>query len=98
MVFQWFFPNSGTMVNDGFGHEKTQKTRKTYRILRQIWVICKILPMHHFILSNLAVKSTNPDILVVVVAGYCSRFATIENIQWFSEAPSPLNGMVRGNH
>ena len=25
-------------------------------------------------------------------------FATIENLQWFSEAPSPLNGMVRGNH
>jgi len=25
MVFQWFFPNSGTMVNDGLGHEKTQK-------------------------------------------------------------------------
>ena len=28
MVFQWFFPNSGTMVNDGFGHEKTPKKRK----------------------------------------------------------------------
>ena len=24
--------------------------------------------------------------------------ATIEDFQWFSEAPSPLNGMVRGNH
>ena len=41
---------------------------------------------------------TDPDILVVVVVGCCSRFATIENFQWFSEAPSPLNGMVRGNH
>ena len=39
---------------------------------------------------------TNPDILVVVVFG--CHFATIENFQWFSEAPSPLNGMVRGNH
>ena len=85
------------MVNNGFGHEKTQKTRKTYRILRQIWVICKILPMHHFILSNLAVKSTNPDILFFVVAGYCSHFATIENMQWFIEwngQRQPLKTMV----
>jgi len=25
MVFQWFYPNSGLMVNDGFGYEKTKK-------------------------------------------------------------------------
>ena len=25
-------------------------------------------------------------------------FATIANMQWFSEEPSPLNGMVGGNH
>ena len=25
-------------------------------------------------------------------------FATIEKFQWFSGVPSPLNGMVRGNH
>ena len=25
-------------------------------------------------------------------------FATIANLQWFSEVPSPLNGMVGGNH
>ena len=28
MVFQWFFPNSGTMVNDGFGYEKIKKKSK----------------------------------------------------------------------
>ena len=26
------------------------------------------------------------------------QFATIAKFQWFSKAPSPLNGMVRGNH
>ena len=25
-------------------------------------------------------------------------FATIANFQWFSKLPSPLNGMVEGNH
>ena len=25
-------------------------------------------------------------------------FATIANFQWFSKFPSPLNGMVEGNH
>ena len=27
MVFQWFYPNSGTMVSNGFGYERTKKTR-----------------------------------------------------------------------
>ena len=28
MVFQWFYPNSGTMVSNGFGNERTEKKRK----------------------------------------------------------------------
>ena len=31
VVFQWFFPNSGTMVNNGFGYEKIKKKRKCDR-------------------------------------------------------------------
>merc|ERR1719222_226583 len=37
--------------------------------------------------------------LVVVFFGFLAHsFATIANFQWFSKLPSPLNGMVEGNH
>ena len=37
--------------------------------------------------------------LVVVFVGLLAHsFATIANFQWFSKLPSPLNGMVEGNH
>ena len=37
--------------------------------------------------------------LVVVFVGLSAHsFATIANFQWFSKLPSPLNGMVEGNH
>ena len=37
--------------------------------------------------------------LVVVFGGLLAHsFATIANFQWFSKLPSPLNGMVEGNH
>ena len=37
--------------------------------------------------------------LVVVFVGFLAHsFATIANFQWFSKLPSPLNGMVEGNH
>ena len=37
--------------------------------------------------------------LVVVFVGLLAHcFATIVNFQWFSKLPSPLNGMVEGNH
>ncbi len=36
---------------------------------------------------------------VVVFGGLLAHsFATIANFQWFSMLPSPLNGMVEGNH
>ena len=39
------------------------------------------------------------DFILVVVVGLSNPvFATIANFQWFSKAPSPLNGMVWGNH
>jgi len=37
--------------------------------------------------------------LVVAFVGLLAHFfATIANFQWFSKLPSPLNGMVEGNH
>ena len=37
--------------------------------------------------------------LVVVFVGLSAHsFATIAKFQWFSKLPSPLNGMVEGNH
>ena len=37
--------------------------------------------------------------LVDVFVGLLAHsFATIANFQWFSKLPSPLNGMVEGNH
>merc|ERR1712024_422291 len=37
--------------------------------------------------------------LVVVFVGlFAQSFATIANFQWFLKLPSPLNGMVEGNH
>ena len=35
---------------------------------------------------------------VVFVGLLAHSFATIANFQWFSKLPSPLNGMVEGNH
>ena len=88
MVFQWFSPNSGTMVNNGFGLFKKDlrspqipswdKCTWLYRkdmneILRVPWPFCW-----------LKTKST--------LLG--PHLATIDKLQWFSKAPSPLNGMV----
>ena len=37
-------------------------------------------------------------LIVVFVRLLAHSFATIANFQWFSKLPSPLNGMVEGNH
>ena len=38
------------------------------------------------------------ELVVVFVGLLAHSFATIANFQWFSKLPSPLNGMVEGNH
>ena len=44
MVFQWFFPNSGAMVSDGFDLEKDQQICiiLTDPIMRQLRVLFRI--------------------------------------------------------
>merc|ERR1719420_1936693 len=40
-----------------------------------------------------------PWTVIFVFGGLLTHsFATIANFQWFSMLPSPLNGMVEGNH
>ena len=51
------------------------------------------------ILPSWVLNTIRDSKLVVVVFGLSKPvFSTIEHFQWFSQAPSPLNGMVRGNH
>ena len=52
----------------------------------------------HFFLDSTVQFFLDSKLVVLVIGLLNQFFATIENFQWFSEAPSPLNGMVRGNH
>ena len=101
MVFQWFSTNSGTMVNDGFGPFKRPKQARNCHI-------------SHFLTNALHDKERrlmNPPNHCRVPRTFCrlkiksklfglwgQHFAAIAKFQWFSKSPSPLNGMVWGNH
>ena len=68
MVFHWFIPNSGTMVHDGFGYEKTKKrVNAACRIFRQICVSCWMLSMYQFILSTLGKGTRKKPVFFMVV-------------------------------
>ena len=103
--FSMVFPNSGAMISDGFDLEKDLKMRiiVTDPILRELCVLFRI--QITLLLVNFMCKSTLKDsIFLIFKVGCCVfglsalTFATIANFQWFSKLPSPLNGMVEGNH
>ena len=48
MVFQWFSPNSGLMVNDGFGYEKTKKNVNVFTTNLRILQNALHAPFHPF--------------------------------------------------
>ena len=95
MVFQWFSTNSGTMVNDGFSLFKRPKKLKIARdpILGQTHLINRervwMKSSDHFRVPGPFCRLTTKSTLLA------PHFATIAKFQWFSKAPSPLNGMVR---
>ena len=102
MVFQWFSPKSDTMVNNGFGpFERPRKGSQSphNRIFSQInlmiekgdkWISQNMskFPCHF------ADWRQNQNCFELLRP----HFATIAKFQWFSKAPSPLNGMVWDNH
>ena len=101
MVFQWFSPKSDTMVNNGFGPFKRHKKACN----------CHILNFLTNKLDDRERRQMNLTDHVNVSMSFCRlktkskligllrpQFATIAKFQWFSKAPSPLNGMVWDNH
>ena len=94
MVFQWFSPKSGTMVNNGFGPFKRHKKACN----------CHILNFLTNKLNDTKRRQMNLTDHVKVTMSFCRlktkskpfgllrpQFTTIAKFQWFSKAPSPLN-------
>ena len=94
MVFQWFPPNSGTMVNNGFGPFERHKklTIAMYPILWQMYFMMekedKWIPRSFQ--SSRAILQTKSKLFGLLGP----HFATITEFQWFSKATSPLVLMV----
>ena len=101
MVFQWFSPKSDTMVNNGFGPLERPKKARNRHILNFLTNKLDDRERRQMNLTdhvNVSISFCRLKTKSKLIGLLRPQFATIAKFQWFSKAPSPLNGMVWDNH